>query len=275
MASMTAPQKGSLSKSPSNVKGGLIALNDNMTLGLFVAILLATGVVVTAAQSQPPPAATGATFTFTGASETFIVPQRVKLLLVEVWGAGGGGGGAVAGFDGQGGGGGGYARSLISVPAGGEFTITVGGGGGAGPVGTGGFGLSGIEGQDGQGGAGGGGGGTLFAGPFVSLQGCGGGGGGFNVGGPFGGAITGGGRGGGGSICSGDAGQGGTGSLGGPDPGEGSILRGSAGRFFTPGLGAHGGGAFRSVASGGFGFNHEQPTPAGDGKPGLVRITYY
>ena len=69
------------------------------SIRLLVAILLATGAVVAAAQSKPRAAsATGATFTFAGASETFVVPQKVDLLLVEVWGAGGGGGGSILGF---------------------------------------------------------------------------------------------------------------------------------------------------------------------------------
>lgn len=247
------------------------------SMPLLVLILLVIGVVTAAQTKRHEPAwVSGVTFTFTGSTETFVVP-RGGLLLAEVWGAGGGGGAAIAGFVGQGGGGGGYARALLSVAAGDELTITVGGGGAAGPAGTGGFGGGqlGADGQDGQGGAGGGGGHSLIVGPFIAVEGCGGGGGGFNVGGTGQGGLSIGPAGGGGSVCRGIAGQGATGNVGVDAAGEGSTFRGGDGVFFGAGQGAHGG-YFRSIASGGLGhYNRPQERPAEDGNPGLVRLTYY
>jgi hypothetical protein len=81
--------------------------------------------------------------------------------------------------------------------------------------------------------------------------------------------------GGGSSLCRGFGGQGSSGNVGFPTEGEGSTLRGGAGTFSIPGLGANGG-HFRSIASGGLGHvNQLQEQPAEDGNPGLVRLTYY
>lgn len=63
-----------------------------------------------------------ATFNATGAS-TWTVPDSVKTIVVEVWGAGGGGNG------GMGGGSGAYIRALLDVSAGNVLQITVGAGG--------------------------------------------------------------------------------------------------------------------------------------------------
>lgn len=67
---------------------------------------------------------------------TFIVPNGVTELLVELWGAGGGGSsssnpsGATNQFAGSGGGGGGYIKALLSVSSGQTITYYVGKGGG-------------------------------------------------------------------------------------------------------------------------------------------------
>jgi hypothetical protein len=247
------------------------------SMPLLVLILLVIGVVTAAQTKRHDPAwVSGVTFTFTGSPETFVVP-RGGILLAEVWGAGGGGGASVPARHGQGGGGGGYARGILSVAAGDELTIIVGGGGTAGPVGTGGFGGDSLgDGHSGQGGAGGGGGHSLVLGPFIVVEACGGGGGGFNIGGSGEGVFgIGAPAGGGSNVCIGFGGQGATGALGGFNAGEGAIFRGGNGFYFTPGLGANGG-AFRSIASGGTGQSNDiQPKPAEDGNPGLVRITYY
>ena len=76
-------------------------------------------------------------------SGTFIVPQGVTLITVQLAGAGGGGGGggntAVLCFEGQGGGGGGaggLSESIITVAPGSSIPVTIGNGGGGGAPGS-------------------------------------------------------------------------------------------------------------------------------------------
>jgi len=68
---------------------------------------------------------------------SFVVPQGISRLLVDVWGAGGGGGPGSpfvggGGFGGGGGGGGAYSRGIINVTAGTALTVKVGAGGAGG-----------------------------------------------------------------------------------------------------------------------------------------------
>jgi hypothetical protein len=63
------------------------------------------------------------------ASGTFIVPDRVSTILVEIYGAGGGGGGFNGSFGGCAGGGGAFSRSVITVQPHTTLDITVGAGG--------------------------------------------------------------------------------------------------------------------------------------------------
>jgi hypothetical protein len=66
---------------------------------------------------------------------TFVVPEGVTRVMVEVWGGGGGGGsGGFDGYDdmfGKGGGGGGYGRQVCDVTPGTNYPVTVGLGGGS------------------------------------------------------------------------------------------------------------------------------------------------
>jgi len=66
------------------------------------------------------------------ASGTFIVPDHVSTILVEIYGAGGGGGGFNGSFGGCTGGGGAFSHSVIKVLPQASLNITVGAGGAAG-----------------------------------------------------------------------------------------------------------------------------------------------
>jgi len=75
-------------------------------------------------------------FPFTGADQTYVVPDGIHLLHVKLWGGGGGGGETKGGPLGQGrdfgessGGGGGFTGGHIRVKPGDTFTVIVGGGG--------------------------------------------------------------------------------------------------------------------------------------------------
>ncbi len=65
-------------------------------------------------------------------SYSFVVPDGVYWVLVELWGAGGGGGGHTGSASGAGGGGGGYSRGWVPVVPGASYPITVGAGGAGG-----------------------------------------------------------------------------------------------------------------------------------------------
>lgn len=69
-----------------------------------------------------------ATYTWTGAAQTFTVPAGVHSLTVEAWGAGGGAGSYSGAYAGAGGGGA-YATTVLSVSPGDEVTIRPGEGG--------------------------------------------------------------------------------------------------------------------------------------------------
>jgi gliding motility-associated-like protein len=66
------------------------------------------------------------------ANGTWVVPNCVATITVEVWGGGAGGTAGIAGALGSGGGGGGYSSSVISVTPGNTYSITVGAGGASG-----------------------------------------------------------------------------------------------------------------------------------------------
>ena len=68
---------------------------------------------------------------------TFVVPDGISKLMVEVWGAGGGGGGSsdfqtVTASGGGGGGGGEYTKAYLDVVPGQTFAVTIGAGGSGG-----------------------------------------------------------------------------------------------------------------------------------------------
>ena len=69
---------------------------------------------------------TRSVFTYTGSSQTLVVPAGVTQISIKAWGAGGGGGYLLTSYSG---GAGGYARGTLSVTPGQELFIIVGGGG--------------------------------------------------------------------------------------------------------------------------------------------------
>ena len=79
--------------------------------------------------AQTPGSEVTNSYTYTGSSQTFTVPNCVTSLTVEAWGGGGGGFNGSKDGGGKGGGGGGYAKSTISNPTG-PYAIVVGQGGG-------------------------------------------------------------------------------------------------------------------------------------------------
>lgn len=68
---------------------------------------------------------------------TFIAPTNVSSVIVEAWGGGGGGGAGNSSYDtaGGGGGAGGYAKGVVGVTPGADYTVIVGAGGTAGASG--------------------------------------------------------------------------------------------------------------------------------------------
>ena len=213
------------------------------------------------------------TFSYTGSTQSFVVPCGVSSIHVKAQGAGGSHGGADS-YPGAGGGGGAYVESDIAVTAGQVLTIVVGGGatgngqdnatcvgGGAGGWGNGVIaggrgGNAGCSPYSGGGGGGGGGSGVFNGGTALLVAGGGGGGSG---GGQYssGGAGGGGGNNGspsGGSSCTSPGiagassnGNGGQGEDKGSDDGAGG--GGGGGGY----LGGTGGGAPSACDCGGCG----------------------
>jgi hypothetical protein len=139
--------------------------------------------------------ANSVTFNYTGAVQSWTVPNGVCWIKIKAWGAGGGGGGADCGINTSNyrGGGGGYVEKLLKVTPGDVIQIYVGQGGvgaSANPPstgGSGGWGYSsggaGGNGPSGTGGGGGGGGGSsaiLHNGNVILVAAGGGGAGGAN-----------------------------------------------------------------------------------------------
>src|SRR5690554_4871233 len=69
------------------------------------------------------------TYNYSGASQTFTVPEGVTSIVVEAWGAGGGGGGGTTNSSAGGGGGGAYTKYTLPVLGGQVYSINVGQGG--------------------------------------------------------------------------------------------------------------------------------------------------
>jgi len=169
-----------------------------------------------------PAIASAQTFTFTGTSQTFIVPANVTSIVVKAWGAGGGGGGTGSGLTGRPGGSGGYAEARLSVTPGDSYSVVVAGGGAGGPGCTSGsrFAPTGGGFPDGGGyttncgGAGGGGSRVSLGGVDLLIAGGGGAGGvlGASAAGGAGGGSTGAS---GGGVATAGGGGGGTQSSGG------------------------------------------------------------
>jgi len=210
-------------------------------------------------------------FTYTGSDQTFIIPPRTNVVIIECWGAGGGtqGGGSTACIHKGNGGGGGYTKAFFSINSGTTLTVIVGQGGqtsnnGQSLVST----YGGGGGQLGQvnygsasgGGrsavqittgtveivtAGGGGGGGLIQSNVVTALPAGNGGGG---GGMTGGNAL--------SLFSDEGGKGGTNTAGGAVATSNSIgTVGSSGTKYTGGggstYGAGGGGGYYGGGAGG------------------------
>ena len=174
-------------------------------------------------------------------SQTWVAPDGVRKIFVEIWGGGGGGGGGGGTFIGGGGGGSGTGRSGVFAVAANQSISFISGAGGAG----------------GAGGAAGGAGGTSSFGTLISATGGGGGGGGTGGAGGTGGT-------GGTIIGSGDGTEGisnlggtGGGPYGGPGGANGSGQTGISGK-----LACGGGGGTGSTGSG------------GNGGLGLIKIWY-
>lgn len=226
-------------------------------------------------------------FEFTGAPETFVVPECVSRLTVELWGAQGGGSRCCDGLEQADGGLGAYVRAELEVEPGEALQIRVGGRGGLeGAAGYNGGGLGGAF----AGGGGGAsdvrqGGGTLEDRIFVAAGGgggqCGcpdhgaGGPGGLAIGGP-GVAL----------LPEWQAAGGGTQSHGGAQgttPGEaGGFGEGGGGGVYHVAGGGGGwfGGGSAHAAGGGGGSSRLGADPAGSGLPavragdGLVRLRW-
>lgn len=196
------------------------------------------------------------TFNYTGASQTFVVPEGVTSIEIEASGAqGGGGGGPTTSAGGLGG----RVTATISVTPGETLTIVVGGAGGdvgacEGPSGSGGFNGGGAGGSNPCRGGGGGGasdvrrGGTGLDDRVVVAGGGGGGGGYFgSVGGAggAGGGETGGAGADGTAGFHGDGGGGGSQSTGG--------AAGAGNQNGTAGASGEGGAGASGQASGGGG----------------------
>lgn len=69
------------------------------------------------------------------ASDTFIVPDNIYRIKVDMWGGGAGGGGRVAAQGGGGGGGGGYGSAILTVVPAQAISVNIGAGGAGGPDG--------------------------------------------------------------------------------------------------------------------------------------------
>ena len=145
---------------------GALAMNGNYQL---CSCNGASGTWVRGSDGSTACVFNGATFNYTGAVQTFLVPAGVTQITVKAWGAGGGGymtsgiGDTTAA--GAAGSGGGYATANITVTPGETLTVIVGGGGGAGI-----YGLIG-----GLGGYGGGGSGGAYQVTWIASSGGGGG----------------------------------------------------------------------------------------------------
>lgn len=186
------------------------------------------------------------TFIYTGANQTFTVPEGCTAVSIKAWGAGGGGS---SWYDSATGGGGGYVRAGISTTAGESLTVIVGQKGSVSTAATfgGGGGGGGAAGGSCCGGSGGGRSEVARAGTPLIVAGGGGGAGSHNWGGNGGGSTGG----------NGDA------SFG---PGAGAGIGGSQVGPGSGGVGAAGGtsGANGSASAGGTGGN----SAAGNDSPG-------
>lgn len=219
------------------------------------------------------------TFEYTGGSQVFTVPNRVRNVTFRVWGAQGGN---AAVPEGARGGLGGFAEGSVKVLQGDQFTINVGGQGQPGgtvemppgdvPGGAGGFGGGGDGGQGnivpdatiGDGGSGGGGASSVLKGVTSLL--IAGGGGGVGGRGDRNGTIFQGDDGGLGGGSSGTAGQAGT--LG--DVGEGGtqVAGGTGGSGPIPSAGDDGGLGFGGDGGGPTGAVADQGVGGGGGGGG-------
>ncbi|WP_153796276.1 T9SS type A sorting domain-containing protein [Foetidibacter luteolus] len=204
------------------------------------------------------------TFPYTGADQTWVVPNGVTKIVVKAWGAGGAGGNYI--FNDVGGGGG-FAMDTLNVTPGEVLTIITGGGGQPG-AGVGAYGGGGPK-SCGGGGRGGGRSGVRNSSDIELITaGAGGGGGGAgapeNVGGGGGGGLTGeashwpGFDGGPGTQTAGGAG-GANPDRPDADGGAGGSYYGGAGACVDNGLGGSGGGGYYGGGGG---------TDVGDGAGG-------
>ena len=201
-----------------------------------------------------------ATYSYTGADQSFTVPTGFNNFIAYLWGAGAGGGGHGPGGRG---GVGGYTTGTVTAPAGTQYAIVVGKGGetrggGAGPAGSA-YGFPGNAGGSGFGGQGGGLTGIFTGATSVTnsspnqaravLIAGGGGGGAYDTptapGGPGGGSS-----GVNGSNATPTPGTGGTQSSAGGGPNPASIMQGGTANGGDGGGGGGGGGGYYGGGAG-------------------------
>ena len=201
-----------------------------------------------------------ATYSYTGADQSFTVPTGFNKFIAYLWGAGAGGGGHGPGGRG---GVGGYTTGTVTAPAGTQYAIVVGRGGetrggGAGPAGSA-YGFPGNAGGSGFGGQGGGLTGIFTGATSVTnsspnqaravLIAGGGGGGAYDTptapGGPGGGSS-----GVNGSNATPTPGTGGTQSSAGGGPNPASIMQGGTANGGDGGGGGGGGGGYYGGGAG-------------------------
>jgi hypothetical protein len=230
----SSPLRGTVGQGGTNVAGGngLINLSSPIIPTALPQITIRT-----------PSFTTAATFSYTGANQTFTVPTGIFFIAVYMWGGGGGGGGRDASQTG-GGGAGAMIQGVLRVRPGESLTIVVGGGGSTGSTVYGGGGRGSAVGS-GTSGGGGGRSAIVRSGADAVVAG-GGGGGSYNT--TQGGSATFSGTGAdgsGGTI----GGKGGTQSAGGA-AGSGSVFGSPA----TPGSQGQGGGGSGFGGGGGGGW---------------------
>ncbi len=227
------------------------------------------------------------TYTYTGADQTYTVPDGVNKIKVRMWGGGGGGGHKGGWSFGYQGGGGGYTEADMSVVPGQVLTVMVGAGGNAGTTGNTNYNYGGggpnCGGTDCKyGGQGGGRSAIRYSGDDVLTAGGGGGGGStngtssFEYGGGGGGVV---GEDGVAQANSAYAGKGGTQAAGGA-AGSGSQVGATAGQKYLGGrpnspysYGGSGGGGYYGGGGGAYTGTYMGGGGGGSGYVGTQGIT--
>jgi hypothetical protein len=115
---------GTTAQRPASPRNGALRYNDQtQTVELFFEDMWFR------IEATPHMGGNVAPFTWTGAEQTFTVPEGVTKIFVKAWGAGGAGGTKGGWQYGSYGGGGGFSRGILTVTPGERLTIVVGSGG--------------------------------------------------------------------------------------------------------------------------------------------------